>query len=637
VELLARLAENNSMPQGHENWGWWTNIEPYVLDWGCRLSGIQSEKLEAESVDVEGNWRAPQLVLSNLSARLYQGQLKADARLNVSNRVITSALQTDFDPHKISDLLTEGGRRWLDQFSWTQPPHVNGAISLVLPAWTNRQPDWRAEVQPNLEIQGEFSAEHGGAFRQIQVASARSHFSYSNMIWELPDLTVTRPEGQLVAFHQANDRTKDFYWRINSSLDPKIVHPLFETNMHRHFDLVNLTQPPHVSGEIWGRFREPERTAFRGAVSVTNFTFRGESISRLQTSVQYSNRFLLMTGAQAQYGTQYVSADSLNFNIAAQTIYLSNGFSTADPMAVARAIGPKIARTIEPYRFDRPPTARVYGIIPTHEDSDADLHFEIEGGPFHWSKFFIAHVAGHVHWKGERLTLENVRGDFYHGKANGSAAFDFTPKEHSNFQFNLAVTNAILQFLMADISPHTNDLGGRLSGTLIVNKANTADWQSWQGGGQAILKNGLLWEIPVFGVFSPVLNALVPGLGNSPATEGYGTFVITNGVVRSDDLEIRSPAMRLQYRGTVDFDARVNARVEAEMLRDMWLVGPFVSTVLWPVTKLFEYKLSGSLSQPKMEQAFVISKFMLMPFHPFKTIKEFLPEDSTVSRPNAPP
>src|SRR4029077_20281747 len=129
----------------------------------------------------------------------------------------------------------------------------------------------------------------------------------------------------------------------------------------------------------------------------------------------------------------------------------------------------------------------------------------------------------------------NVRGDFYNGNAIGSATFDFSPEHRTDFQFNLAVTNAILQFLMADISPHTNNLEGRLSGTLIVNKANSADWRSWQGGGQASLKNGLLWEIPIFGIFSPVLNSLAPGRGNSPATAALGTFVITNGVVVSDD------------------------------------------------------------------------------------------------------
>ena len=80
---------------------------------------------------------------------------------------------------------------------------------------------------------------------------------------------------------------------------------------------------------------------------------------------------------------------------------------------------------------------------------------------------------------------------------------------------------------------------------------------------------------------------------------------------------------------------------EAELLRDMWLVGPVVSTVLWPVTKLFEYKVTGSLGDPKAEPVSPISKVMLLPFqltfHPLRTLKSILPEDLTSSRTNAPP
>ena len=50
-------------------------------------------------------------------------------------------------------------------------------MSLVLPAWTNRQPDWRAEVQPTLQLQGEFKIEHGGAYRGVAVTAAQSHIS----------------------------------------------------------------------------------------------------------------------------------------------------------------------------------------------------------------------------------------------------------------------------------------------------------------------------------------------------------------------------------------------------------------------------------------------------------------------------
>ena len=61
-----------------------------------------------------------------------------------------------------------------------------------------------------------------------------------------------------------------------------------------------------------------------------------------------------------------------------------------------------------------------------------------------------------------------------------------------------------------------------------------------------------------------------------------------------------------------------------------------VSTVFWPVTKIFEYKLTGSLNQPKTDQVYFIGKMFLMPFHPFRTLKELFPEDTGPSRINAP-
>jgi uncharacterized protein YhdP len=103
--------------------------------------------------------------------------------------------------------------------------------------------------------------------------------------------------------------------------------------------------------------------------------------------------------------------------------------------------------------------------------------------------------------------------------------------------------------------------------------------------------------------------------------------VITNGVIRTEDLEIRSSGMRLRYRGNVNLENQLNARVDAELLRDMWLVGPLVSTVFWPVTKLFEYRVTGTLADPKTEPVFILPKIMLLPFHPVRTLKGLMPED----------
>jgi hypothetical protein len=167
-----------------------------------------------------------------------------------------------------------------------------------------------------------------------------------------------------------------------------------------------------------------------------------------------------------------------------------------------------------------------------------------------------------------------------------------------------------------------------------VTSANTKDWSGWQGHGRAKLRDGLLWEIPVFGIFSPVLDGIVPGMGSSRVSDASAKFSITNSTILTDDLELRSTYMRLVYHGTVDFSGKLDARVEAELLRDTWGIGRVVSLVLWPVTKLFEYRVTGVLREPKMEPLRV-PKFLLMPLHPFRSLQELMPY-TPVGSTNAP-
>jgi hypothetical protein len=247
-----------------------------------------------------------------------------------------------------------------------------------------------------------------------------------------------------------------------------------------------------------------------------------------------------------------------------------------------------------------------------------------------------------VHWLGQQLTLSNIRADFYGGQAAGSAQFHFRPGGQADYHFAVFATNALLGPLTKEMFAVTNRLEGRLWGNLVITNASTTNIQSWDGYGDMNLRDGFIWEIPVFGIFSDVMNGLVPGLGNSKASAGTCTFIITNGVIRSEDVDIRSTGMRLEYRGTLDFEGKLNARVEARLLRDMPVVGPLVSLATLPFTTLFTYKVTGTLAEPKAEPLSIIPKFMLLPFqlpfHPFRTLKGLLPEDLGYSpTTNAPP
>ena len=616
---------------------WYRPIESCDLDWDCRLTDFASPDLAGEELASQGNWRMPWLTITNLHARFGEGRVDLRGKWDVVAGSVAATLRSDAEPALSFPVLPEQARAWLKEVAWLAPPRIEAEISLQLPSWTNPPANWFALVEPSLNLRGTASLPQGVNIKGISVRSAQTGFAISNQCWALSDLVLTRPEGQFTGRHEGDLRSKTFHSRVASSIDPRALLPVLPPDVREAFNLLTLAQPPVIDAEVWGSLDHLDQFGFRGQVRLTNFAFRGEAATSLQTGFQFTNRYLECFAPQVRLGAQQLMADGLAADFVSQRIFLTNGFSTAEPMVVARAIGPQIGRTLAPYQFHDPPTVHGHGTIPMYGEEAADLYFHVEGGQFHWLYFTVPAISGDLHWAGLHLTLGDVHTDLYDGKAVGSAGFFFNKTNPGTaFAFSLNTTNTDLKKLMAAVSDHTNHLEGRLSGTLVITNANSDDWRQTGGYGNVRLQDGLIWDIPLFGILSKPLDNIAPGMGTSRVSAGDCTFFITNGVIRSDNLELHSPVAWLSYHGAIDLEGRVNARVEAEPLRDKPLVGPLFSLVLWPVTKLFEYKVTGSIDDPKTEILNPIPRLIFLPLHPLRTIKSFFPEDSGVARTNHP-
>ena len=638
----ATLLPLTNAPATNESWAWWSKLAPYPLKIECDATQVHSPKLDLEEIACSGQWHAPELIVDKLSAKLFGVSLAAGAHLDVGTRALTFNVASDFDGKKIAPLLTPMAQEWLANYSWNHPPQIKADGSLILPAsvWTNRQPDWRGELRPTLRLNGQFHVVDG-AFRGVHALTAESHFYYSNLCWRLPDLVAIRPEGKLNLEHVSDERTKDFYFHLHSTIDPHALKPLLETNQMLVFDYFSLSQPPVVDGEIRGRWHNRETINGKAHVTVTNFTVRGESADSFQGDIQYTNRVLWVLQPRVQLAaTQHLSADFVKIVFDEHKMYVTNGFAVADPAAVVHAIGPHAEHAVKEYQFLRPPTVHVEGAIPMRDPHDADLHFDVDGNDFLWWKFQVPHISGQIDWVGEHLAIRNVTSDFYLGKASGNAAFDFLTNHTANFKFDMVATDANLHLLAKDLTDgKTNKLEGLLNLRLEITDANSGNWQQLNGAGRADLRDGLIWDIPIFGVFSPALDTIMPGLGSSRARQGSASFTITNGVIDSEDLKIETLMARLRYWGTLDVQGAVNARMEAELFRNTWVVGPVLSLALWPVSKTFEYKITGSIHKPKSDPYF-IPKIFFLPLHPVQTIKGLIPppeETNTNLFPDVPP
>ena len=638
AKLSARLSPAvPSAPRPEAAWGWWTNLAPYALSAQVELAPFSSPKLSLDSLRGTVVWAPAHCAITNLVAKLYGGHWDIPGlSLDVGTRELTALSLLAFDVRKLGPLFGTNAVAELAQLSLARPPTASLRASLVLPPWTNAPTNWPAAILPALKLSGQVSA-GALAYREFPVAALQAAFTCGDSVWRVAPLRVTRPEGGAELTAEVDLEKRTCHGQLQSRLDPEAVRPLLGAGAQPAFGLFAFGAPPLIDAEFWTPWLEPSRTAVSARVVATNFNFRGETCDFFQAWVQFTNQFLVATNVRVTHGDEWVQAPAVGMNLTNYWVFLTNAQSRMDPMRVGRVISREVSDTIRPYQFLAPPEARVNGRVPAKGTTEAaDMTFELAGGPFHYWRFRLPQVRGLVHWQGNFVTVTNLEAPFYQGRLVGDLTGDFAKVPGGRLRFHMLAQDADLHLLLGDLTPPTNRLEGIVSTDLIITRADAADWKSWQGYGRATMRDGLLWDLPLFGVFSPVLNSIAPGMGSSRAKAAKATYTIIDSIIHTPDLEITSPPIRLRYRGTVDFDGNVGARVEAVVFRGTPLIGPLISFAFSPLTKLFEYKVTGTLAEPKSEPLY-IPKFLDSLLHPFRTLKGLLQGGSNPPPPNRPP
>ena len=617
------------MGAGNTNQPWTWTLQQLGGDLQADLRGVESVgHLAASRLIFDGSWEKSRLELRQLHGELYGGECDVRGHWDALSRLARFHLESGFDWHGLSQILPTNARPWLARCQWNRPPRIDMDGLVVLPALTDHHPDWVGGVAPTLTAWGR--ADLGPArFRDFNLSSLRLPFALTNYQLTAPDIVLSRPEGRLTASVHFDYWTHQLYAQVSSGLDPRpLILAVTDTNVGEALKLVDLQTPPGIALTIRADPRDWKQIGVQGLVNLTNAAFRGEAIRELHTTLSYTNEVLAFYQPHLIRAEGEAAGGSVSLDFRRGVVCLTNLAGNIEPMAICRAVGPHVERQMKPYRFSQPPTARAEGVIGLRAgDRLDDIWFDVAGPGFEWRDFQFETAAGRVHWLGQFVFITNFLARCHGGDLSGSLLVDDRPVQGQTFSFNLLATNVDLGPFLKDVSTRTNHIEGHLSGRLIVTEANTWSLGSWQGYGDLHLRDGLIWQAPLFSYLSPILNKISPGLGSSRAREADGSFFITNSVILSTNLVVHTSGARLRLTGTVDFDQNLNGRVEAGLFRDTPGVGWLLSAVLWPVTKVFEYKFTGPLEHPKFEPVY-IPKFLFIPFKPFQTLRDITrPED----------
>ena len=256
-------------------WGFWTNLQPFRLAWSVQLGELRSEPLDASAIRCAGVWAAPALAVTNLAASLGGGRLTASATLDVATRELTFTNESQFDLHAVAELLTETARERLAQISWTQPPALQRERFAAAAAVDECRADWRDDISRPCRCAAIWRSPTrvaGG----VKLDAVRTHFSYADLIWNLPDLTVAQGRTQLHLSGEESEATKDFHGRLTGRLDEASVARGADDEQRRaRAGTIDLQRAAGAGAGVGGNLRTLETLCATGRVALTNFAVRG--------------------------------------------------------------------------------------------------------------------------------------------------------------------------------------------------------------------------------------------------------------------------------------------------------------------------------------------------------------------------
>lgn len=551
------------------------------------VRGEQIDSARAD-IEVEGN------VLYVRSARVSAGSGEADATAmfdwiqDIAGLDVNSALP----PRPLQALLFRPTREILEHVGVSDGEglKINARLG---PAGTDHLLD---------TLEGSFSFKQLIA-RGVALSSATGHLAGATN-----QVLVSGVRTKFGAKKERGTGSGDFVWhreerRIDGDLklqtDPNDFIPFVGSNVARVIQRFSFDKPlPHFIGTFQKELTN-DHPVIAGTLAATNFSYRGVPLAEMQTEMQYSNHILELDAwhfTQTNGETRGALAIDLRADLAAVDLE-----STMNPIAISALVGPGLYNVVSTNRFDGPTHMTARGVVDMSEDeTNTDLIVDAEGRKIGHGPWSAEETSFTIHALGPRYFATNIVGHAYDGDLRAEVTVEpLTAGPDKRFVSYIVISNAELSrittnYVHGDKAP-TGQVFLDLQLTGLVSEAIGP---TTRGGGRLAVKNGTLFELPLLGGLSELLSKIIPGFGFASQTDMDCTFTIADGAISTGDLRLSGDVLSIKASGDVEFDGRLNVRVQVQLLRK-GPVAALLRLITLPVTKLFEFQLTGTLEQPK--------------------------------------
>ena len=427
--------------------------------------------------------------------------------------------------------------------------------------------------------------------------------------WTLPGGRIQLGEGDwatrvAVSNGYFREATKRFEIRWSGDVNPHHVKSALSDDMAEIVDWFGIGEPVHISGGVTGGTLGDPAVYCYGDGVATNFTVRGEPVQSFRTRVDITNEVMHLTGMVLQRPEGWARGD-VHMAFSNQTLRLDVE-STIDARAATHMIAPAVSNFFVPFRLDGPARMRIDGLLDYCNFSLNRLEGHLSAKDFGYDRWRADSVEADLSVRGRRLAVTNLSGTAYGGHAAGS--FRLYPVGRDDaWRYEVTVDSAesveIDRLLEASTGQPVTKLRGFLDGSgKISGMIGAGCGPTVTGSGTATVRNGFLMESKLFAGLSYLLGKLLPDFSAFAQTDASGDFAIRNSRIHSQDIRLEGTVFSVKAEGSFGFDNTLDYVAEVQLLRG-GVVATLVRLATMPVTRLLEFRLGGTLSEPTWKPA----------------------------------
>ena len=260
---------------------------------------------------------------------------------------------------------------------------------------------------------------------------------------------------------------------------------------------------------------------------------------------------------------------------------------------------------VEYLSFDGPVYITGNGTADTRSLTNMNFELNVDGRGI--GLFGLVTETSHfgIQVQGSTGQVSRLNGRLYGGEFDGSATFFLADGAETNTRYSIegevrdADATSVRLALMKEPVPEgkrgTLSARGSVSGLLGEYAATTM-----KGGGSIRVKDSQIFSLPVFGELSALMKKVIPGLGFVLSQSDVKTeFTIAEGKVTTEKILIEGDVLSMSGKGSYAFTGDVAFDVQLRLMKAHTVVGKLMRLITYPISKLFEFRLRGTMDEPR--------------------------------------